>query len=244
MWSNVKSVSYRVLRLRLSVRLLSFKVFPRKNKQAGGHKQFEQAFPCKSQCISFECFFHLVEIIGQLDSKVLNYPFQYVEVNLHTGELRQRGQKVKLQEQPLQVLAALLEKRGEIVTREELRTKLWSADTFVDFDHSLNAAIKRLRDALGESAETPIFVETLARRGYRFIGNIETPATTSSARPRTWVSTRRTTAVLGGLTAGALALFFLYYSHSLRSKASPLAVTGLSPPRGWKVALRSRLMEK
>ena len=69
----------------------------------------------------------------------------------------------------MQVLAALLERPGELVTREELRSKLWPADTFVDFDHSLNAAIKRLRDALGESAETPIFIETLARRGYRFI---------------------------------------------------------------------------
>jgi Tol biopolymer transport system component/DNA-binding winged helix-turn-helix (wHTH) protein len=95
--------------------------------------------------------------------------FSSFEVNLHTGELRQRGQRIKLQAQPLQVLAALLERPGEMVTRKELRDKLWPADTFVDFDHSLNAAIKRLRDALGESAERPIFVETVARRGYRFI---------------------------------------------------------------------------
>ena len=107
--------------------------------------------------------------------------FSTFEVNLHTGELRQRGQKVKLQEQPLQVLAALLERPGELVTREELRSKLWPADTFVDFDHSLNAAIKRLRDALGESAERPIFVETVARRGYRFIGNVEILAAIPSA---------------------------------------------------------------
>jgi Tol biopolymer transport system component/DNA-binding winged helix-turn-helix (wHTH) protein len=98
--------------------------------------------------------------------------FGTFEVNLHTGELRQRGQKVKLQEQPFQVLAALLERPGELVTREELRSKLWPADTFVDFDHSLNAAIKRLRDAFGESAETPIFVETVPRRGYRFIAPV------------------------------------------------------------------------
>src|SRR6478672_515992 len=112
--------------------------------------------------------------------------FSTFELNLQTGELRQRGQKVKLQEQPFQVLAALLERPGEIVTREELRSRLWPSDTFVDFDHSLNAAIKRLRDALGESAETPIFVETLARRGYRFISNIEVPAAGVSARPRPW----------------------------------------------------------
>src|SRR3984893_15198437 len=103
------------------------------------------------------------------------------EVSLHTGELRQRGQKVKLQEQPLQLLAALLERPGELVTREELRGKLCPADTFVDFDHSLNAAIKRLRDALGESAERPIFVETVARRGYRFIGNVEISGATPTA---------------------------------------------------------------
>ena len=93
-------------------------------------------------------------------------------MNLQTGELRQQGQKVRLQEQPFQVLAALLDRPGEVVSREELRSKLWPADTFVDFDHSLNAAIRRLRDALGESAEAPIFVETLARRGYRFIAPV------------------------------------------------------------------------
>jgi len=98
--------------------------------------------------------------------------FGTFEVNFQTGELRQRGQKVKLQEQPLQVLAALLERPGEMVTREELRSKLWPADTFVDFDHGLNAAIKRLRDTLGESADAPVFIETLARRGYRFIAPV------------------------------------------------------------------------
>ncbi|HJZ66471.1 MAG TPA: winged helix-turn-helix domain-containing protein [Candidatus Acidoferrum sp.] len=93
-------------------------------------------------------------------------------MNLQTGELRKQGQKLKLQEQPFQVLAALLERPGEVVTREELRRKLWPSDTFVDFDHSLNAAIKRLRDVLDDCAETPIFVETLARRGYRFIAPV------------------------------------------------------------------------
>ena len=110
--------------------------------------------------------------------------FSTFEVNLQTGELRRRGQKVKLQEQPFQVLAALLKNPGHLVTREELRSKLWPSDTFVDFDHSLNAAIKRLRDALGESAETPIFIETLARRGYRFIGSVEVRAAASIAQPR------------------------------------------------------------
>jgi Tol biopolymer transport system component/DNA-binding winged helix-turn-helix (wHTH) protein len=117
--------------------------------------------------------FRHVEVPVSADPSPRIIRFSTFEVNFHTGELRQRGQKVKLQEQPLLVLAALLERPGDLVTREELRSKLWPADTFVDFDHSLNAAIKRLRDALGETAERPIFVETVARRGYRFIGNVE-----------------------------------------------------------------------
>ena len=152
--------------------------------------------------------------------------FSTFEVNLHTGELRQRGQKVKLQEQPFQVLAALLERPGEVVTREELRSKLWPADTFVDFDHSLNAAIKRLRDALGESAETPIFVETVARRGYRFIGNVEKPRQAPSARPTPWQRLPTTrNAVIGGLMACALVLSFLSTAIRVRSKAVQPAVT-------------------
>src|ERR1700756_824796 len=111
--------------------------------------------------------------------------FGVFELDLEQRELRRRGLKLRLQDQPFQLLAALLERPGEMVTREELRSKLWSADTFVDFDHSLNAAIKRLRDALGESAETPIFIETLARRGYRFIAPVvQDAAPESEAHPR------------------------------------------------------------
>jgi len=98
--------------------------------------------------------------------------FGVFEADLRAGELRRNGSKVKLQEQPFQILAMLLERPGEIVTREELRPRLWSADTFVDFDHGLNSAIRRLRDALGDSAENPSFVETLGRRGYRFIAPV------------------------------------------------------------------------
>src|ERR1700740_992433 len=132
-----------------------------------------------------------VEVPVSLSAPSRIIRFSTFEVNLHTGELRQRGQKVKLQEQPFQVLAALLERPGQMVTREELRSRLWSADTFVDFDHSLNAAIKRLRDALGESAETPIFIETLARRGYRFIAPVVQdagPQSEAHRRVPTWCS--------------------------------------------------------
>ena len=99
--------------------------------------------------------------------------FGAFEADLHSGELRKHGLKIKLQDQPFQVLGLLLERSGEVVTREELRQKLWPAETFVDFDVGLNTAIKRLRDALGDSAETPRFVETLPRRGYRFIAPTE-----------------------------------------------------------------------
>ena len=98
--------------------------------------------------------------------------FGVFELDLRAGELRRNGVKVKLQEQPFQVLAELLERPGQVVTREELRNRLWPADTYVDFDHSLNAAIRRLRDALGDSAENPTFVETVARRGYRFLAPV------------------------------------------------------------------------
>jgi TolB-like protein/DNA-binding winged helix-turn-helix (wHTH) protein/Tfp pilus assembly protein PilF len=99
--------------------------------------------------------------------------FGVFEADVRTGELRKHGVKIKLQDQPFRILALLLERPGEVVTRDELQLKLWPADTFVDFDTGLNTAIKRLRDALGDSAESPRFVETLPRRGYRFIASVE-----------------------------------------------------------------------
>jgi DNA-binding winged helix-turn-helix (wHTH) protein len=98
--------------------------------------------------------------------------FGLFEADLVAGELRKNGNRIRLQEQPFQVLAALLESPGEVVTREQLRQKIWPADTFVDFDHSLNTAINKIREALGDSAASPRFVETLARRGYRFIAPV------------------------------------------------------------------------
>ena len=113
--------------------------------------------------------------------------FGVFEVDLKSGELRKRGQRITLQEQPFQLLAALMEQPGEVVSREELRQKLWPAETFVDFDHSLNVAVRRLRDALGESAESPVFIETVARRGYRFIAPLaqESGAASPNALPPT-----------------------------------------------------------
>lgn len=163
--------------------------------------------------------------------------FGIFEVDLRAGELRRRGLKVKLQEQPLQVLTALLEHPGEVVTREELRGKLWPADTFVDFDHGLNAAIRRLRDALGESAETPMLVETVARRGYRFIGNVENTAGRTSARPTPWQRLRTTRHVgVAGLIVCALVLSFLLYRHLVRPKAVEMTVTPAVTNLGEKYA--------
>ena len=100
--------------------------------------------------------------------------FGVFEADLRSGELRKNGAKIRLPGQPFEVLAVMLERPGEVVTREELQKKLWPDGTFVDFDHSLNNAINKIREALGDSAESPRFVETLARRGYRFIAPVET----------------------------------------------------------------------
>jgi DNA-binding winged helix-turn-helix (wHTH) protein len=98
--------------------------------------------------------------------------FGVFELDLHAGELRKNGLRVRLQEQPFKVLAMLLEHPGEVVSREDLQKKLWLADTFVDFDHGLNKVINKIREALGDSAESPRFVETVARRGYRFLAEV------------------------------------------------------------------------
>lgn len=100
--------------------------------------------------------------------------FGVFELDLNAGELRKNGAKLRLQGQPFQVLALLLERPGEVVTRQDLQQKLWPSDTFVDFDHSLNTAINKVREALGDSASSPRYVETLARRGYRFIAPVRT----------------------------------------------------------------------
>jgi eukaryotic-like serine/threonine-protein kinase len=107
--------------------------------------------------------------------------FGAFEVDLRSGEVRKHGIRLKLQDQPFQVLALLLEHPGDVVTREELRQKLWTADTFVGFDTGLNSAIKKLRDALGDSAEEPHYIETLPRRGYRFIAHVENGDSPASA---------------------------------------------------------------
>ena len=102
--------------------------------------------------------------------------FGNYEFDARAGELRIDGQRVHLQEQPLQVLMLLLDRAGDVVTREELRSKLWPVDTFVDFEDGLNHAVRKLREALGDTLEEPRFIKTVPRRGYRFIAPVESVA--------------------------------------------------------------------
>src|SRR5712691_1379521 len=128
-------------------------------------------------------------------SRVLR--FDVFEVDLRTEELRKHSLRLRLPSQSYQIVMLLLEHPGELVSREELREKLWPADTFVDFDHGLNAAVNRLREALGDSADSPRFVETLPRRGYRFIvpvewnSDSEQPTPVSSKSAASWAEPSR-----------------------------------------------------
>ena len=161
-------------------------------------------------------------------------PFEF---NPHTGELRKHGLRIKLQGQPVQVLALLVRRPGEVVTREELQEALWPADTFVDFEHSLNAAIKRLRSALGDSAQSPRFVETMARRGYRFIAPVQVvlgvPASPPSDVGTAKSPARAPRARIFGTVAAAVAFVALAIS------ATRLARLGAAPSGDASPSVRS-----
>jgi TolB-like protein/DNA-binding winged helix-turn-helix (wHTH) protein/Tfp pilus assembly protein PilF len=159
--------------------------------------------------------------------------FGAFELDSAAGELRKHGIKIRLQEQPLQILQQLLEHPGEVVTREDLQKHIWPADTFVDFDHGLYSAVQRLRDALGDNAETPRYVETLPRRGYRFIaavhhGNgveakleatsVEAPASGLLKRPAPRRSLRITLLVAAGIAVVVLLSALEFMGGSLRER--------------------------
>ena len=152
----------------------------------------------------------------RLELRILRFgPF---EADLRAGELRKQGMKVKLQEKPFQLLALLLERQGELITREELRQQFWPTDTFVDFDHSLGTVVAKLRQALGDSAHNPRFVETVSSRGYRFIAPVTDVFPTlakskvladqllesASVELRTSDRLRRSAGALVGLVTGAV----------------------------------------
>src|SRR5262249_46368648 len=135
--------------------------------------------------------------------------------------LRKNGVKVKLQEQPFRILVSLLRQPGQVVTREELRRELWPSDTFVDFDHSLNAAVKRLRDALDDAAENPRFIETLPRHGYRFV--VTNAFETTQKKTLSSSLTRRGLPLVAIVLVMALALYTVY-AGGLVGTGSRLAV--------------------
>jgi DNA-binding winged helix-turn-helix (wHTH) protein/tetratricopeptide (TPR) repeat protein len=141
--------------------------------------------------------------------------FGTFEVDLRSGELRKQGVRIKLQEQPFHVLTLLLQRPGDIVTREELRSENWPADTFVDFDNSLNTAINKLREALGDSADSPRFIETLPRRGYRFIASVGSNDRKELAiTARSWKIVVPVAIVV--LTAVAVAGGFIWHTRKAR----------------------------
>jgi Tol biopolymer transport system component/DNA-binding winged helix-turn-helix (wHTH) protein len=155
--------------------------------------------------------------------------FGSFEVDPESGELSRNGTNIRLQQQPLQILLTLLSRHGEVVTREELRRQLWADNTFVDFEHGLNAAIKRLRDALGDSAENPKFIETLPRRGYRFL--VPVSGAENSSEPETLVQRAplRRYALLSLLVLCPLIVVFTAQRHwhilsSLTTQASSVAM--------------------
>jgi len=149
--------------------------------------------------------------------------FAEFELDLRTAELRKRGLRLRLQEQSFQVLAMLVARPGELVTREELRQKLWPADTFVDFDHGLNAAVNKLREALSDSASAPRFIETLPKRGYRFLfplsdfpsADIADPRTEDIDTPAAGSLPRPSRALSRSLFALAQAMYLAFYIAAL-----------------------------
>ena len=149
--------------------------------------------------------------------------FDAFEIDVHSGELLKDGNKIRLQRQPFALLAMLLEHPGELVTRDELRQKIWPEETFVDFDLALNTAVKKIRAALGDSAEKPRFIETLHGRGYRFIGRVELQHTPKSqVQKPLWPGTGRNWVLfaMAALVVLAAAVVSVHFLHSGRHVAS------------------------
>ena len=174
-----------------------------------------------------------VEPIVTRAEDVLRFgPYQ---VDRQTGEFSDNGRKLKLQDQPFQILVALLERPGEVVTREDLRQKLWPGDTFVDFDNSVNIAVRKLRQALNDNATQPRFIETLPKRGYRFIAPVE-PSTAERDTAVRWHPLRRGSApwwltAVGALVAAGLAIAGAYAGAGATGRSSRTRLCGCA--RRW-----------
>jgi DNA-binding winged helix-turn-helix (wHTH) protein len=148
------------------------------------------------------------------------------ELDLATGELRKNGVRVRLQDQPLRILQALLETPGEMLTREQLRDRLWPSDTFVDFERSLNAAVAKLRQALGDSAEQPLYVETVARKGYRFVAPVTAAENSPAPAPRRFPIS----VVIGAASVAVAALTWIALRPSPRVDGEAVAFSVPMPP--------------
>jgi TolB-like protein/DNA-binding winged helix-turn-helix (wHTH) protein len=157
--------------------------------------------------------------------------FGLFELDFRSGELLKQGRRIRLQDQPLQILALLLEHPGEVVTRAELKRRLWPSDTFVDFDHSLNAAVKRLRETLGDDADYPLYIETLPRHGYRFVAPVNSRDEANSASSHRHAFSRN--ALFAVFLVGSVAIFvshlaFRHYDFpEVRSSEPPYSVAVL-----------------
>ena len=157
------------------------------------------------------------------------FRFGVFEVDLEGGELRRSGLKVPIQDQPFQVLTLLLARPGQVVTRDEVREKLWPGDTFVEFDRSLNTAVAKLREALGDSADNPRFVETIPRRGYRFLAPVQRLGETVQVELAPGVGGSTTTSWYSGRSAGisvlagalALAVGFIVWQRLEAPQVAP-----------------------
>lgn len=153
--------------------------------------------------------------------------FDAFEVDLRAQELYKGGRKVKLQIQPFQVLALLLERPGEVVTRDELQQRLWPADTFVDFDHSVNTAVKKLRQALGDDIKKPRYIETLPKRGYRFLGTVKR---SQAAIARTQSTSAATTSAPAGSSATTPSAWVGCIANLRCENGHPFALVAIDSP--------------
>ncbi len=163
--------------------------------------------------------------------------FDVFEVDLRSGELRKPGSKIRLQDKPLQILTLLLEHPGDVVTREELQKRLWTGGIIVDFEHGINTAVKRLREALGDDAEHPRFIETLPRHGYRFIAPVDAairelplPTTRPRAIHQSPLRRRWAVAMAGGLVLAAVAVLFALNIAGLRDRVVRAVGAVRDPP--------------
>ena len=157
------------------------------------------------------------------------FHFGVFELDLRAGELRKRGIRIKIQEQPLQILGLLIECPGEVVTREQIQKKLWNGDTFVDFDNAINSAVRKMRDALGDTSENPRFVETVARHGYRFIAPVTQHLTARASRAGETTRAARTA------RAG---------SRRIRSRLDPPAAERDQRAKRWICSGRVRFVDR